>query len=226
MSIFANIFGNANDKEIKSIQPVVENINSFEPELQKLTDQQLKDKTKEFKEKLAQGQTLDDILPEAFAVVREAARRTLNQRHFDSQLVGGIVLHQGKIAEMRTGEGKTLSATLPAYLNALKGYGVHIVTVNEYLAKRDMVWMGQIYGALGLSVGCVTGESGYVYDALYIDTQKDQQRDLVGGFKVVEDFLRPVSKKEAYATDITYGTNNEFGFDYLRDNMVVDFRKK
>jgi preprotein translocase subunit SecA len=142
------------------------------------------------------------------------------------QLIGGIVLHQGKIAEMRTGEGKTLSATLPAYLNALEGRGVHVVTVNDYLAKRDMVWMGQIFGALGLTTGCVTNASGYIYDALYKNDEKDQLRDQVASYKIVEDFLRPSTKKEAYAADITYGTNNEFGFDYLRDNMVVDLTQQ
>jgi preprotein translocase subunit SecA len=169
---------------------------------------------------------LDDILPEAFALVREASKRTLNQRHFDSQLTGGIVLHQGKIAEMKTGEGKTLSATLPAYLNALNGLGVHIVTVNDYLAKRDMVWMGQVYEALGLSTGCIVNESGYVYDRDYKNSEKDQLRDAVGSFRVINDYLRPCGRKEAYAADITYGTNNEFGFDYLRDNMVYDLSQQ
>ncbi len=222
MSIFNKIFGDSNQKFVKNLQPIVDKINSFEPEIQKLSDSQLKEKTNGFKEKLKTGIALDDILPEAFALVREAGKRTLNQRHFDVQLIGGIILHQGKIAEMRTGEGKTLSATLPAYLNALEGKGVHIVTVNDYLAKRDMVWMGQIYDALGLSVGCITNESGYIYDANYKSDEKDKERDLVGSFKVVEDYLRPVSKQEAYRADITYGTNNEFGFDYLRDNMVYD----
>ena len=164
MSIFTKIFGDSNQKEIKHLQPLVSSINALEPELQKLTDEQLKNKTSEFRQRLNGGEPLDSLLSEAFATVREAARRTLNQRHFDSQLIGGIVLHQGKIAEMRTGEGKTLSATLPAYLNALTGHGVHVVTVNEYLAKRDMVWMGQIFGALGLTTGCITGASGYTYD--------------------------------------------------------------
>src|SRR3989344_5683803 len=220
MSIFTKLFGDANQKNIKNLQPIIEKIGSFDLVMQALSSDQLKEKTKEFKGRLAKGETLDDLLPEAFALTREAARRTLNQRHFDSQLIGGAVLHQGKIAQMRTGEGKTLSATLPAYLNALEGKGVHVVTVNEYLAKRDMVWMGQIFAALGLTTGCITGESGYVYDASYVNSEQDQQRDLVGGFKVVENFLRPVTKKEAYNADITYGTNNEFGFDYLRDNMV------
>jgi len=159
--------------------------------------------------------TLDDILPEAFALVREASKRTLNQRHFDAQLIGGIVLHQGKIAEMKTGEGKTLAATLPACLNALEGNGVHIVTVNDYLAKRDMVWMGQVYNSLGLSAGCIVNESGYIYDVNYKNDEKDRERDSTGSFKVIQDYLKPCSRKEAYSADITYGTNNEFGFDYL-----------
>src|SRR3989344_3054167 len=169
MSIFSKIFGDSHQKQVKSLLPIVEQINSFEPGVQKLSDSQLMEKTKEFKDRLAgslpagRQETLDDILPEVFATVREAAKRTLNQRHFDVQLIGGAVLHQGKIAEMRTGEGKTLSATLPAYLNAIESRGVHIVTVNDYLAKRDMVWMGQIYDALGLSVGCIVNESGYIY---------------------------------------------------------------
>src|SRR3989344_198073 len=221
MSIFSKIFGDPNEKYIKGLAPIVEKINSFEPEFQKFSAEQLKEKTKEFKERLAKGQTLDYILPEVFALVREAAKRTLNQRHFDSQLIGGIVLHQGKIAEMRTGEGKTLSATLPAYLNAIESRGVHIVTVNDYLAKRDMVWMGQIYDALGLSVGCIVNESGYIYDANY-KNNLDKERDILGGFKVVQEFLKPCSRREAYEADITYGTNHEFGFDYLRDNMVYD----
>jgi len=162
MSIFTTIFGDPNEKFVKSLQPTIEKINSLEPALQSLSAEQLKAKTAEFKNRLAKGETLDDLLPEAFAVVREAGKRTLNQRHFDVQLIGGIVLHQGKIAEMRTGEGKTLSATLPAYLNALEGKGVHIVTVNEYLAKRDMIWMGQIFAALGMTTGCITPTSGYV----------------------------------------------------------------
>lgn len=224
MSIFTKIFGGQSQKFAKNLQPLVEKINSLEPEIQKLSDDQLKEKTKEFKEKLKGGKTLDDILPEAFALVREAGKRTLHQRHFDVQLIGGIALHRGNIAEMRTGEGKTLTATLPVYLNALEGKGVHIVTVNDYLAKRDMVWMGQIYNALGLSVGCITHEGGFVYDPLH--KQSDAERDAMGGFKVVEDYLKPVEKKEAYAADVTYGTNHEFGFDYLRDNMVYDLSQQ
>ncbi|MDO8530331.1 MAG: preprotein translocase subunit SecA, partial [bacterium] len=226
MSMFKNIFGSSNDRHIKTLQPLVVKINAFEAQMQNLSAEQLKEKTIEFKGRLAKGEMLDDILPEAFALVREAGKRTLNQRHFDVQLIGGMVLHQGKIAEMRTGEGKTLSATLPAYLNALEGKGVHVVTVNEYLAKRDMIWMGQIYGALGLTTGCVTNQSGYVYDKEYGNAQQDQERDAVGGFKVVEAFLKPATKKEAYDADITYGTNHEFGFDYLRDNMAFDLSQQ
>ncbi|MGA2417782.1 MAG: preprotein translocase subunit SecA [Candidatus Staskawiczbacteria bacterium] len=220
MSILSKIFGDANEKFVRNLQPIVEKINSFEKDFEKLSVEDLKNKTKELKERLAKNETLEEILPMAFALVREASKRTLNQRHFDAQLIGGIVLHQGKIAEMKTGEGKTLAATLPAYLNALEGKGVHIVTVNDYLAKRDMVWMGQIYDALGLTAGCIVNESGYVYDATYKNEEKDKERDAMGNFKVVQDYLKPVSRKEAYAADITYGTNNEFGFDYLRDNMV------
>ncbi|MFH1968199.1 MAG: preprotein translocase subunit SecA [bacterium] len=226
MAFLSKIFGDPNDKFIKGLQPTIEKINSFESEFKNLSAEQLKEKTKEFKQRLQEEKNLEDILPEAFALVREAAKRTLNQRHFDVQLIGGIVLHQGKIAEMRTGEGKTLAATLPAYLNALEEKGVHIITVNDYLAKRDMVWMGQIYSALGMSAGCITNESGYIYDADYKDEQKDKKRDIEGGFKVMQEFLRPCSKKEAYSADITYGTNNEFGFDYLRDNMAYELNQQ
>jgi preprotein translocase subunit SecA len=226
MSIFSKIFGDSNEKFIKSLQPIIDKINSFEPEFEKLTAEQLKEKTKEFRSDLQKGKSLDDILPSAFALVREASKRTLNQRHFDVQLVGGIVLNQGKIAEMRTGEGKTLASTLPAYLNALEDKGVHIVTVNDYLAKRDMVWMGQIYSALGMSAGCITNEGGFIYDSNYKNEEKDKERDTEGSFKVIEDYLRPCSKKEAYSADVTYGTNNEFGFDYLRDNMVYELNQQ
>lgn len=175
------------------------------------------------------GASLDEALPEAFALIREAARRTLNQRHFDVQLIGGIVLHQGKIAEMRTGEGKTLTATSPVYLNALTGKGVHVVTVNDYLARRDVVWMGQVYHALGATVGCLTHDAAFVYDPSFIapkealieaEAAADEVRDTEGSFKVVQEFLRPISRKEAYQLDILYGTNHEFGFDYLRDNLA------
>ena len=163
-------------------------------------------------------------------MVREAAKRTLNQRHFDVQLIGGLVLHQGKIAEMMTGEGKTLAATLPAYLNALSGRGVHIITVNDYLARRDAVWMGQIYKALGLSIGCLTHEAAFLYDSDYvsknqeapeIENKLDKERDALGSFKIAQEFLRPISRKEAYLADIIYGANHEFGFDYLRDNLSL-----
>ena len=179
------------EKEVKRVMPIVEQINKLEPEMEKLTDKELTGKTEYLKKQLEEGKTLDDILPEAFAVVREASKRVLGLRHFDVQLIGGIILHQGRISEMKTGEGKTLVATLPAYLNALTGKGVHVITVNDYLAKRDSEWMGKLYKFLGLSVGLV-----------------------VNG-------LEPDQRREAYAADITYGTNNEFGFDYLRDNMVL-----
>lgn len=194
IELLLKLFGDPNERKLKQLQPIVEHINSLEPEISALSDEELKAKTPEFKQRLANGETLDQLLPEAFAVVREAGKRVLNMRHFDVQLIGGITLHQGKIAEMRTGEGKTLVATLPAYLNALTGKGVHIVTVNDYLAKRDSEWMGRIYKFLGLSVGLV----------------------LSSGWSA-ETFEQ---KKAAYAADITYGTNNEFGFDYLRDNMA------
>ncbi len=235
MSILTKIFGDANEKYVKNLQPIIEKINSFESELEKLPPEKLKEKTAELRERFKKGETLDDLLPEAFALAREAAKRTLSQRHFDVQLIGGIVLHQGKIAEMKTGEGKTLTSTLAAFLNALTGKGVHIVTVNDYLAERDMVWMGQIYDLLGLSVGCIVHEGAYLYDPAYqaeksqiqiTNDQEDKERDMVGGFKVVKSFLRPVTRKEAYAADITYGTNNEFGFDYLRDNMVYDLENQ
>jgi preprotein translocase subunit SecA len=226
MSILTKIFGDANEQYIKKLQPVVEKINSLEKKVGSFSDEQLKEKTKDLKERLIGGQTSDNLLPEAFALVREASRRTLNQRHFDVQLIGGIVLHEGKIAEMRTGEGKTLTATLPLYLNALEGKGCHLVTVNDYLAKRDMVWMGQIYNALGLSVGCIVHEQAYIYDPNYQNEKLDEERDAKGGFKVVENLLRPCPRKEAYGADITYGTNNEYGFDYLKDNMVYEISQQ
>jgi preprotein translocase subunit SecA len=206
----------SNEKVINQLKPVVEKINSLEPAYQKLTDNQLKEKTTEFKERLAKGETLDDILPEAFAAVREAAKRTIKQRHFDVQLMGGIVLHQGKIAEMKTGEGKTLVATLPLYLNALEGKGAHSVTVNDYLARRDCAWMGPIYDKLGLKVSAINHEASFLF------TPKKQDVDPTS---IEYENLQPISRKEAYAADITYGTNNEFGFDYLRDNMVQNLEQ-
>ncbi|PIV12638.1 MAG: preprotein translocase subunit SecA, partial [Candidatus Nealsonbacteria bacterium CG03_land_8_20_14_0_80_36_12] len=248
MSIVTKIFGDYNEKYLKKTQPLVEKINSLEKDFEKLSDEQLKDKTREFKEGLRKDKTLDDILAEAFALVREAAKRTLGQRHFDCQIIGGLVLHQGKIAEMKTGEGKTLAATLPLYLNALDGKGCHLVTVNDYLARRDTVWMGQIYHFLGLKVGCLNHDQSFLYDPSYKKPdreqdyyppstlqaqparpkkdERDRMRDELGSFYVVEDFLRPCSRKEAYSADITYGTNNEFGFDYLRDNMVYDLKNQ
>lgn len=203
--------------------PLIKNINALEQSLSKLTDEELKDKSLDLKKAVLEKNGLDDALIEAFALIREAARRTLNQRPFDVQLIGGVILHQGKISEMRTGEGKTLAATAPAYLNALTSKGVHVITVNDYLASRDAVWMGQIYYALGLSVGCLTHESAYIYDPTHTkENQNDNERDALGGFKVIHNFLRPVSRKEAYSADITYGTNHEFGFDYLRDNLAHD----
>jgi len=191
MSLMDKFFGTHSERELKRIEPIVDRIEDLRPVMMELTDEQLKDKTKEYKKRLADGETLDDLLPEAFATVREAARRVLNMEHYRVQLIGGIILHQGRIAEMRTGEGKTLVSTLPAYLNALAGEGVHVVTVNDYLAKRDAEWMGQVHEFLGLKVG------------------------------VVLNHLKPEERKEAYNCDITYVTNNELGFDYLRDNMVI-----
>jgi len=228
MSILTKIFGDANEKYLKKLQPIVDEVNGLENGFEKLSNEELKGKTVEFKERLEKGKTLDDILPEAFALVREAGKRNLNQRHFDVQIIGGIVLHKGKITEMKTGEGKTLAATLPLYLNALEGKGCHLVTVNDYLARRDSVWMGQIYHALGMTVGCLNHEQSFSYDPEYKKPaeEKEKTRDELGGFLVVEDFLRPCSRKEAYLADITYGTNNEFGFDYLRNNMVYDLSQK
>lgn len=191
MSFLEKIFGNFNDKEVKRLMKTVDKVEVFEPDMQALSDGELRDKTKYFKDKLAKGESLDDILPEAFAVVREAAVRTLGMRHYRVQILGGIVLHGGRTAEMKTGEGKTLMATLPVYLNALSGKGVHLVTVNDYLASRDKEWMGKVYSFLGLSVECI------------VHGQTTEER------------------RRAYKADITYGTNNEFGFDYLRDNMVI-----
>ncbi len=215
-----SLFGDESAKTVKGFQPLVVKINEAESSVINLSNEGLKAKTTEFKSRLEKGETLDDILPEAFAVVREASKRTLGQRHFDVQLIGGIILHKGSIAEMKTGEGKTLVATLPAYLNALTGKGVHIVTVNDYLSRRDAVWMGQIYSFLGLSVGVINHEASYLYDPTH--KELDEKRDEVAEFKVVYEFLRPSTRPEAYAADITYGTNNEYGFDYLRDNIEYD----
>ncbi|MSU75076.1 MAG: preprotein translocase subunit SecA [Candidatus Magasanikbacteria bacterium] len=255
MSFLTKLFGDPNVKVISEIQPIIEKINGFEPGLLELSEVELKAKTPELKERLAKGETLDDILPEAFATVREVARRVTGMRHFDVQLIGGVALHRGTISEMRTGEGKTLVATLPAYLNALSGQGVHVVTVNDYLAKRDAVWMGQIYDYLGLSVGIIQNLLvSYKYQAQQfvipseprgdeesLSQPTDGQRSLTpakgirddkaesendeekaGMYKVEYDHLEKCSRQDAYKCDIVYGTNNEFGFDYLRDNMVGD----
>ncbi len=205
--------------QVKGYQSKAQKIGQLEERLTGLTDEQFPLETEALKARLAQGETLNDILPEAFALVREAAKRTMNKRHYDVQLIGGMVLHEGKIAEMRTGEGKTMVATLPVYLNALAGRGVHVVTVNDYLARRDATWMGQIYNFLGLSVGIINDQNqSFVYDPTH--QELDEERDEEGSFKVIKQFLRPVTRKEAYQADITYGTNSQYGFDYLRDNLV------
>ncbi|MCR4275089.1 MAG: preprotein translocase subunit SecA [Candidatus Campbellbacteria bacterium] len=223
MEFFSKLFGSDASRTLSALQPIVVQINSFETATQALSNVELRAKTDEFRSRLVSGETLEDILPEAFAVVREAAQRTLKQRHYDVQLIGGIMLHRGAIAEMRTGEGKTLVETLPAYLNALTESGVHIVTVNDYLARRDAVWMGQVFSFLGLSIGVVNSQrQSFLYDPAHLEV--DERRDEVGSFKIVYEFLRPCEKRDAYAADITYGTNSEFGFDYLRDNTV--YRKE
>ncbi len=204
------IFGSKNEREIKALRPIVEQINGLEAGLMPLSDQALADKTQDFKKRLEAGQTLDDILPEAFAVCREMSRRKLNMRHFDVQLIGGMILNRGRIAEMKTGEGKTLVATLAIYLNALEGKGAYLVTVNDYLARRDAQWMAQLYHALGLSTGIIQHDASFIYDPTFDASDKRLQH------------LRPCTRPEAYRADITYGTNNEYGFDYLRDNLVVN----
>src|SRR3954452_13342167 len=198
-AVAKRLFGSANDRLVKSLRKTVDRINALEPTVAALSDEQLRAKTDEFRDRLAKGETLDDLLVEAFAVVREGAKRTLGQRHFDVQLIGGMVLNNGDIAEMKTGEGKTLVAPLAAYLNALEGKGVHVVTVNDYLARRDAAWMGRVYGFLGLSTGVIVSQQG------------------------------DGEKKRSYRADITYGQNNEFGFDYLRDNMkfsIYDYAQR
>jgi preprotein translocase subunit SecA len=210
MTLLRKVFGTKNERELKRLWPIIEQVNSLEPQIADLSDSQLKEKTEQFKRRLEAAETLDDILPEAFAAVREVSKRKLKMRHFDVQILGGIVLHEGKIAEMKTGEGKTLVATLSIYLNALEGKGAHVITVNDYLAKRDTQWMGPIYNSLGLSVGVIQHDSSFFFDPSYFSTDKRLA------------FLKPCSRQEAYLADITYGTNNEFGFDYLRDNMKYE----
>lgn len=222
MSVLDRFFGPSYEKELKQIKPIVDEINSLESKYESLSDEDLKAQTQVLKDRLKNGSTLDDILPDAFAVVRESSKRTLGLRHYDVQLIGGVILHRGKITEMRTGEGKTLVGTLPAYLNALAGKGVHVVTVNDYLARRDAVWMGQIYAHLGLSIGVINHASSYLYDESQLTKESDSERDEEGSFKVQYDFLRSCTRHEAYRADITYGTNNEYGFDYLRDNIEFE----
>ncbi len=223
MSLFSGIFGDISSKFIKKAHKLILKINSLEEGAIALSNEDFPKKTLEFKERLGKGESLDDILPEAFALVRETAKRNLKERHYDVQLIGGLALHSGKIAEMKTGEGKTLVATLPAYLNALSGLGVHIITVNDYLARRDAVLMGQIYNFLGLSIGVINSQNvSYMYDPKH--TEEDKERDTVGEFKIVYDFLKPCSRKQAYDADITYGTNHEYGFDYLRDNLATSVK--
>lgn len=220
-SWWKTLFGDPNAKEVDRLKPILAAIGAWEEKLKLLSDEELKAKTEDFRARLAQGTSLDSMIEEVFAVVREASRRSTGLRHYDVQFIGGMTLHRGMIAEMRTGEGKTLVATGPAYANALSGKGVHVVTVNDYLARRDAVWMGQVYNALGLSVGVIQQGGSFLYDPTFkTEPQHDAERDETGSFRVDMDYLRPVSRKEAYAADITYGTNNEFGFDYLRDNMV------
>ena len=220
MNLSKLLFPTYSDGFIKKTGKIVKAVNALEEEVSKLSDSDFPLKTQELKEKIATGTSPESILPYAFALVREASKRTLGQRHYDVQIIGGYALHMGHIAEMRTGEGKTLVGTLPVYMNALLGEGVHVVTVNDYLARRDAVWMGQVYAFLGLTIGVINSQNvSYVYDPEHKD--QDENRDAVASFKVVYDFLRPITRKEAYQKDITYGTNNEFGFDYLRDNLIV-----
>src|SRR3990170_808390 len=220
MGIFGNIFGDESSKFIKNTEKIVQKINALESDISQLKDEDFPKKTEDFRNRLQKGETLDDILPEAFALVREAMKRADNKRLFDVQLVGGLALHSGKIAEMKTGEGKTFVAVLPAYLNALMDEGVHIVTVNDYLSRIGAVLMGQVYNFLGLSVGVINSNNvSYLYDSKH--KEEDRERDQVGEFKIVYDFLKPCARKEAYATEITYGTNHEYGFDYLRDNLAT-----
>ncbi len=242
MSFLSKIFGDPNAKVIEEIRVIADLVNAREAVVAAMAPAQIKEASLALRERVRGGESLDDVLPEAFALCREAAKRTLGQRHYDVQIMGGVVLHRGQIAEMRTGEGKTLTATLAVYLNALTGKGVHVVTVNDYLARRDAVWMGQVYDALGLTVGCVNHESAFFYDASWKLPPKveelgdgelvaasakeeggvtDKKRDETGSFLVQMDFMRPVPRGNAYSADITYGTNNEFGFDFLRDNMVM-----
>ncbi len=240
MSFLTKLFPDESKKTIKSLTPLVDKVFSYEETLKSLSSTELKARSLALKDqvikkleglshdelKTKEKEVLEEVLPEAFALVRESSRRTLKMMHYRVQVIGGILLHRGHIAEMRTGEGKTLVATLPAYLNALTGRGVHIVTVNDYLSRRDAVWMGQVYDALGITVSVINHQSSFLYDSTHLSKEEEKEddatRDQVGAYKVVYDFLNPCSRKEAYRADITYGTNNEFGFDYLRDNIGYD----
>jgi len=227
--VLTKIFGDPNVKILKILTADVEKVNVFEDSISKLSDEELRAKTEGLKKKLKAGSTLEEIQYEAFAVVRAAAQRTIKQRHYDVQIIGGMALHRGMIAEMRTGEGKTLTSTCAIYLNALEGKGAHVITVNDYLAKRDTVWMGEIFAFLGLSIGCIQQEGGYLYDGEFkIEDQESEDEDgnTTRSFKVEMDCLRPAERNDAYDADVTYGTNNQFGFDYLRDNMAMDLEKK
>ncbi len=224
MSLFNKLFGDTSSKFIKDNEFRVIQINALEESVASLTDSDFPIKTQDFKARLAKGESLDDILPEAFALVRETAKRCLKERHYDVQLIGGLTLHSGKITEMKTGEGKTLVATLPLYLNALAGKGVHLITVNDYLARRDAVLMGKVFNFLGLTIGVINSNNvSYVYDEKH--NQSEEERERVGEFKIVYDFLKPSTRKESYAADITYGTNHEYGFDYLRDNLATSMNE-
>jgi preprotein translocase subunit SecA len=220
MQFLTRIFGDPAQKIVAKSASVVEAVNALEETYKALPEEKMLRVTHDLRNKIAGGETLEQVLPDAFAAVRESARRSMGLRHFDVQLVGGLVLHNRGIAEMKTGEGKTLVATLPAYLNALMAKGVHVVTVNDYLARRDAVWMGQIYAGLGMSVGVINHDSSYRYDPAH--KELDEERDKEGSFKVVHEFLRPCTRREAYEADVTYGTNSEFGFDYLRDNIAYN----
>ncbi|MBP9762248.1 preprotein translocase subunit SecA [Patescibacteria group bacterium] len=227
MSFLNKLFGDPNAREVKRLRAIVDRVNALESGIQALSDVALKERIAAIKEQVQGGISLDHVLEEVFALVREASRRATGKRHYDVQLIGGVALHRGSIAEMRTGEGKTLVATAPVALNALTGKGVHVVTVNDYLARRDAVWMGQVYHALGLSVGSIQHGASFLYDPEFkAEPSHDPERDETGSFHVDMDYLRPVSRREAYAADITYGTNNEFGFDYLRDNMAPSLAQK
>ena len=218
MAFLDRFFSQSYEKELKEIKPLVAHIATFESAFADLPDVELTQCSHQLKIRISGGETLEAVLPEAYALVREVAKRVLGVRYYDVQMIGGIILHRGRIAEMRTGEGKTFVGTLPSFLNALTGRGIHVVTVNDYLARRDAVWVGGVYALLGLSVGIINQGDSYLYDGTHKKAEAETDPN-TGAFKVVYDYLRPCARKEAYAADITYGTNNEYGFDYLRDNI-------